>query len=140
MGFSVCSVCTVCSLHFLAQAYTNCAPGALVCSSRPVVFKSTGLAHCVHTCVLDATVYTISFIMSTLTFFSRQPPLHLAGGSRTGGGRSPTRAPSYFISSNCSLSLHCTYPEHSGPLGSKFCINTWAMIWSSDHPRDATKA
>jgi hypothetical protein len=36
MCWSVCLVCTVCSLHTVAQVYTNCAPCAVVCSSREV--------------------------------------------------------------------------------------------------------
>ena len=101
----MCLVCTVCSLHTGAQVCTNCAPGARVCSSKGSCFKTTTFCTlCAHSCTMCTGVHKNIFDEHTY-FFWHQIPLHLAGDSRTGGGRSPTRAPSCFISRNRNLSF-----------------------------------
>ena len=101
----MCLVCTVCSLLTLCTWCTNCAPGARVCSSNRSYFKTT--TRCTlgaHSCTLCTGVHKNIFDEHTY-FFLHLIPLHLAGDSRTGGGRSPTRAPSCFISRNRNLSF-----------------------------------
>ena len=57
-----------------------------------------------HLCTQCTRVHNIIFDEHTY-FFLHRLPLHPAGDSRTGGGRSPTRAPSCFISRNHNLSF-----------------------------------
>ena len=106
MTISKCARCAQCA-HC-----TLCAPGAQTvpqvheCAHlKAVVSNQVPFAHWVHTRAHSAQRYTKTFLMSTLIFFLHQLPLHLAGDSRTGGGRSPTRAPSCFISRNRNLSF-----------------------------------
>ena len=84
---------------------TNCGPGARVCSSKGSCCRTTTFCTlCAHSCTLCTGVHKNIFDEHTY-FFLHQIPLHLAGDSRTGGGRSPTRAPSCFISRNRNLSF-----------------------------------
>ena len=172
----------MCSLHTMCTWCTNCAPGARVCSSKGSCFKPSAFCTlCAHSCTQCTKIHKNIFDEHTY-FFLHQLPLHLAGDSRTGGGRSPTRAPSCFISRNRNLSFTvtvyivpiqnilgrlalapygehgtiphewhhlqgshyprgvCDSPNRPGSGSKLFYINSWAMIWSSDHPRVATKA
>ncbi len=95
----------MCSLYSTAQVYTNCTPGALVCSLKGSYFKTTTFGTlCAHSCTQCTRVHNIIFDEHTY-FVLHQLPLHPAGDSRTGGGRSPTWAPSCFISRNSNLSF-----------------------------------
>ena len=123
--FKVCSVYSVCSLHTMAQVYSICAPGARVCSSKVVTSKQLPLAHCVHTSAPCAQGYTISFLMSTLIFFCTdshsfsQATAGLVAAGRLHGHQAALSA------ANATCRLHCTYPEHSGPLGAGPLRRAW---------------
>ena len=110
-----CSQCAHCSL---------CAPGAQTvpqvheCAHLiGVVSKQHRVAHCVHTCALGAQGYTKTFLMSTLIFFCTnshsisQATAGLVAAGRLHGHQAALSA------ATATCRLHCTYPEHSGPLG-----------------------
>ena len=84
-----------------------------------VTLKQHRVAHCVHTCAsaLSAQGYTIFFLMSTLIFFctkshsTSQATAGLVAAGRLHGHQAALSA------ATATCRLHCTYPEHSGPLG-----------------------
>ena len=88
--------------HFCTSVHKLCPS---VCSSKGSCFKPS--AFCTlgaHSCTQCTKIHKNIFDEHTY-FFLHQLPLHFAGDSRTGGGRSPTRAPSCFISRNRNLSF-----------------------------------
>jgi hypothetical protein len=110
-----CAQCAHCSL-LLKCAQTvhqvhECAHLIVVTS------KQLRVAHCVHTCAPSAQGYTILFLMSTLIFFctkshsTSQATAGLVAAGRLHGHQAALSA------ATATCRLHCTYPEHSGPLG-----------------------
>ena len=110
-----CAQCAHCTL---------CAPGAQnvpqvhECAHLIVVTsKQLRVAHCVHTCAPCAQGYTKTFLMSTLIFFCTkshsisQATAGLVAAGRLHGHQAALSA------ATATCRLHCTYPEHSGPLG-----------------------
>ena len=118
MTISKCARCAQCA-HC-----TLCAPGAQTvpqvheCAHlKVVVSKQLPFAHCVHTRAPCAQGYTKTFLMSTLIFFctkshsTSQATAGLVAAGRLHGHQAALSA------ATATCRLHCTYPEHSGPLG-----------------------
>ena len=110
-----CAQCAHCSL---------CAPGAQTvpqvheCAHLIVVTsEQLRVAHCVHTRAPCAQGYTKTFLMSTLIFFCTnshsisQATAGLVAAGRLHGHQAALSA------ATATCRLHCTNPEHSGPLG-----------------------
>ena len=118
MTISKCARCAQCA-HC-----TLCAPGAQTvpqvheCAHLIVVTsKQLRVAHWVHTRAPSAQGYTKTFLMSTLILFctkshsTSQATAGLVAAGRLHGHQAALSA------ATATCRLHCTYPEHSGPLG-----------------------
>jgi len=96
---SVLGVHSVLIAHFCSSVHKLCTRCTSVLIKSSFFKTTTFCTLCAHSCTLCTGVHKNIFDEHTY-FFLHQLPLHFAGDSRTGGGRSPTWAPSCFISCN----------------------------------------
>jgi hypothetical protein len=165
---SKCAWCAQCAHCTLCAPGAQNVPQVHECAHLIVVTsKQLRVAHCVHTCAPCAQGYTKTFLMSTLR---RRQPDWWRQVAYTGTKLlyQPQPQPVVYIVpiqnilGRLALAPYgehgtiphewhhlqgshyprgvCDSPNRPGSGSKLFYINSWAMIWSSDHPRVATKA
>ena len=118
MTISKCARCAQCAHSTLCAPGAQNVPQVHECAHLIVVTsKQLRVAHCVHTCAPCAQGYTKTFLMSTLIFFytKSHSTLQATAGLVAAGRLHGHQAALSAATATCRL--HCTNPEHSGPLG-----------------------
>ncbi len=118
MTVSKCARCAQCAHCTLRLKCTQTVHQVHECAHLKVVTsKQLPFAHFVHTRAHSAQRYTKTFLMSTNIFFCTnshsisQATAGLVAAGRLHGYQAALSA------ATATSRLHCTYPEHSGPLG-----------------------